>query len=121
MAVDTRVKLTEHEELMLLVYGSIVLRNKEATMMLRLANGDRYEAAHVFAGETRAIINYEGVFVMVDRFSPSEWELSGEPARPGVELKTLNALVKSIEGTTITVTKDPETDLSMSTTKDGDT
>jgi hypothetical protein len=54
-------------------------------------------------GDGRAILDI-GALVMADKLSNGAWEPSGEPARPGVELETLNALVKSREGTTVTVT-----------------
>ncbi len=67
---------------------------------------DMMQVVHRFS-DMRAIVNMEGVYVLVDRVSPTEWELSGEPARPGTELETLNALVKALEneGTTVTVVK----------------
>ena len=73
-------------------------------MMLKMTNGDRYEAVKAF-GNGRAIVCVDGALVMADLVAPDAWELSGEPARPGVELDTLNALVKS--GTTVKVT-DPD-------------
>ncbi len=77
--------------------------------MLKMANGDRYEAVHMFKGEMRAIVNVEGLYVFADRIAPDGWELSGEPARPGDELEMLNALVRATEaaGTTVKVT-DPD-------------
>ena len=64
------------------------------------------EVAHRFS-DLRAIVKYDGLYVMASRFSPTEWELS-EPARRGVELRTLNILVKRLEaqGTTVTETKE---------------
>ena len=53
--------------------------------------------------DVRIIVKYDGALVFADRISPSEWELSGIPARPGTELQTLNSLTQ--EGTTVTVTK----------------
>lgn len=69
---------------------------------LKLTDGKEYQVAHAF-GPDRAIIVYEGLFVLVDRVSAEEYELSGEPARAG-EAPILNALVDSIK-TITTVTK----------------
>lgn len=72
------------------------------TTFLTTDKGIQYEAVHMFE-PGRAIVNMEGAFVMVTlREDGCCWEL-GAPARPGVELETLNALVK--DGTTVTVTK----------------
>lgn len=60
------------------------------------------ECVHDF-GTGRAIADYDGAFVIVDRIGKDIWELSGEAARPGEELNVLNTFVK--EGTTTTVTK----------------
>jgi len=56
--------------------------------------------------DTRAIVRYEGVYVFADRFSPTEWELSGMPARPGTEKEVHDRLVKELvdRGTIVTVT-----------------
>ncbi len=54
-------------------------------------------------GTGRGIALYEGVYVMVDALPGLGWELSGEPARQGLELETLNGLVKPTEGTTVVV------------------
>lgn len=75
--------------------------------MLKMTNGDRYEAVHVFGGARRAIVNVEGAYVFVDHVTPDTWELSSEPACPGEELEMLTGLVKAGEITTITTT-DPE-------------
>lgn len=53
----------------------------------------------------RAIALYLGAYVMVDAVPYGGWEFSGEPARPGRELETLNRLVRALgEGTTVIVT-----------------
>lgn len=54
-------------------------------------DGTSYEIAHSFSS-TRAIINYEGLYVFVDQASDGTWELSGLPAREH-EKPILNALV----------------------------
>jgi hypothetical protein len=54
-------------------------------------------------GNGRAIGMLDGLYVMVDLTPLGEWEASGEPARRGLELDTLNALVKPTEGTTLVV------------------
>jgi len=64
------------------------------------------EVAHRFT-DTRAIVLFDGLYLMADRLSLDEWELSSEPARPGAELLTLNTLIARLvqEGTIVTVTK----------------
>ncbi len=55
-------------------------------------------------GMPRAIVEYiGGSLVMADQMSDSEWQVSSAPARPGIELDTLNSLME--DGTTVTVTK----------------
>jgi len=75
-------------------------------MTLTMENGATYECVRDFHNG-RAIVNMDGAYVFVDRTSQGSWELSGEPARPGLELLTLDALVKALEeqGTVVTVTK----------------
>lgn len=59
-------------------------------------------------GDDRAIINYDGAFVLVDRDSTGQWDLSGQPARLGPEQDTLKALLaQTLDQTVVTVTKDP--------------
>lgn len=61
------------------------------------------EPADPFAGQDRAIIKYHGdALVMARKVDGERWELAG-PARPGVELDTLNALLKD-QVTSVTVT-----------------
>ena len=57
-------------------------------------------------GNGRGIALYAGVYVMVDAAPGGGWLLSGEPARDGAELVTLNVLVKALiaKGTTVTET-----------------
>jgi hypothetical protein len=57
-------------------------------------------------GEGRAIIDFRGAYIMVDRRNDGLWEISGIPARPGDELELLTRLVRLREGTTVLVTKD---------------
>ena len=65
------------------------------------------EVARAF-DDVRVIVKYEGAYIFADRISPTEWELSDIPARPGAELQTLNSLVETIEveGTTVTIAKE---------------
>lgn len=66
-------------------------------------DGTQYKVAHLF-DETRAIISYDGLYVLVDRLPNGTWELSGEPARAN-EKPVLNALVAPmLDKTTVTVT-----------------
>ena len=58
--------------------------------------------AHNF-GNGRAIGMLDGLYVMCDFVTGTGWEASGEPARRGLELDTLNALVKPTVGTTLVV------------------
>ena len=53
-------------------------------------------------GNGRAIGLLDGLYIMADLSPLGEWEASGEPARRGLELDTLNGLVK--DGTTVVVT-----------------
>lgn len=70
-----------------------------------MIDGKLYEVAHEF-NPARAIINYDGVFVLVDKNADGTWDLSGEPARED-EKPILEALIKPFEDQTIvTVTKD---------------
>ncbi len=60
------------------------------------------EIVHNF-GNGRAIGKLDGLFVMCNLTPQGDWEASGEPARRGIELDTLNAFVKPTEGTTLRV------------------
>jgi hypothetical protein len=63
-----------------------------------------YDVVHTF-GDNRAIINYDGLFVLVDRVAGTDqFELSGEPARGENEKPVLDALVATIKDS-VTVTK----------------
>lgn len=73
-------------------------------MNITLTSGESCEVKNQWGG--RAIIDYSGVYVMVDQIDEVTWELSGEPARPGVELDTLNGLVKILEEKGTVTTKD---------------
>ena len=55
-------------------------------------------------GNGRAIGVLDGLYVMCDWVEGRGWEASGEPARRGFELDSLNALVKPTESTTVVVT-----------------
>lgn len=64
-------------------------------------DGKVYQVAHHFSKD-RAIIHWEGLFVLVDRVDEEHYELSGEPARPH-EKPMLDAFVATIEsGVTVT-------------------
>ena len=56
-------------------------------------------------GDSRAFINYEGLFVLVDKDAGGTWDLSGQPASPEEEviLKKLTELMN--DTTLVTVTK----------------
>lgn len=54
-------------------------------------DGKTYTVEHFFSA-TRAIINFDGLYVLVDKYPDGTWELSGEPAREN-EKPILNALV----------------------------
>lgn len=78
---------------------------KKACTFLTTAKGDKYESCHMFSHD-RAIANMEGLHVMFRLRDDGFWE-EGGPARPGIELDTLNALVKAAEEeakTTVKVT-----------------
>ena len=57
----------------------------------------------VNCADGRAIGVLDGLYVMCDWVEGRGWEASGEPARQGFELDTLNALVKPTESTTVIV------------------
>lgn len=67
-------------------------------------DGEECELVREYDG-LRGIVNYRGIYIMVDRLQDGGWDLSGEPARPGQELDDLNALAAAVE-TTLTITKD---------------
>jgi hypothetical protein len=55
-------------------------------------DGKEHDVVHSF-GDARAIINFDGAYVFVDRAFDGVWELSGEPARDGEEKQVLNKLL----------------------------
>lgn len=55
-------------------------------------DGKEYTVTHSF-GPSRALIDFDGAFVFVDKASDGIWELSGEPARDGAEKAALAALL----------------------------
>ena len=63
------------------------------------------EVLHRFS-DVRVLVRYDGAVIFADRFSPTEWELSGIPAVPGTEKEVFDRIMKTIvqEGTTVTVT-----------------
>jgi hypothetical protein len=71
-----------------------------------IVDGFSYNVVHVFRAN-RALINYEGLFVLVDMLTDGTWELSGEPASDEEEvvLKTFTAPMN--DKTVVTITKDP--------------
>lgn len=72
-------------------------------------DGKEHDVVHSF-GERRAIINFDGAYVFVDRAFDGVWELSGEPARDGEEKQVLNKLIAPhLDVVEVTVQK-PETD-----------
>lgn len=66
-------------------------------------DGKTYDLTHDF-GNGRAILMYDGLYIMVDRVDAVTYEISGEPARDGEEKEILNALIALIQ-TTTTVTR----------------
>lgn len=58
-------------------------------------------------GNGRAIGVLDGLYVMCDWVEGDGWHASGEPARAGAELETLNVLVKSLEAKGVVVTVTP--------------
>lgn len=70
-------------------------------------DGQSYKVEHLF-GDARALINYEGLYVFVDKRDDGVWELSGVPARED-EKPVLKALTDPMnDKTVITVTKPDE-------------
>ena len=65
-----------------------------------------YEVARLFSPE-RAIIEYEGLFVLVDKSVDDTWELSGEPAR-GDEKDALQELIAPMKDRTIVTVTPPD-------------
>lgn len=74
---------------------------------VKLPGGVEYEVAHFF-GDSRALVKYEGLFVLVDRDPQTgEWDLSGEPARNDEEKRIIAELTIPMEDQSIvTVTKE---------------
>lgn len=75
-----------------------------------MMDGSVYDAVHIFTGDRRAIVNMDGAYVIATRVTIDVWDcMSGDPARPGEELDTLNGLVRALgDGTTVTVTEPDE-------------
>lgn len=74
---------------------------------IKLSSGMKYEVAHEF-GPGRVLVNYEGLFVLVDRDPQTgEWDLSGEPARPD-EKPVIEALIEPMRDKSILVVKKDE-------------
>lgn len=73
---------------------------------VKLPGGVYYDVAHFFS-EVRAVIVYEGLYVLVDMDpATGEWDLSGEPARPD-EKSVLEELTASMKDrSVVTVTKE---------------
>lgn len=63
--------------------------------MISLSDGKQYMIVHAF-NEARVIIDYDGLFVLVDNDPQTGWELSGEPANQDEKpvLATLTASMK---------------------------
>lgn len=57
--------------------------------------------------ENRAIVQYFGLYVLVDKVDGT-WNLSGEPARPGVEQAAMKELTAPMEGKTVTTATIPD-------------
>lgn len=73
--------------------------------MKLVVEGQEYEVAHSF-NESRALINFDGLYTFVDRAPDGTWELSGLPARPD-EKPILDALIAPMKDKSIvTVIKD---------------
>lgn len=67
-------------------------------------DGKTYTVAHAF-GDSRALIDFDGLYVFVDKFPDGTWELSGEPARES-EKPVLKALTDPMnDQSVLTVTK----------------
>lgn len=72
-------------------------------------DGKEHDVVHSFE-DGRALINFDGAYVFVDRAHDGVWELSGEPARNGEEKQVLNKfLAPHLDVVEVTVQK-PETD-----------
>lgn len=77
--------------------------------MVISVDGKEHDVVHSF-GESRALINFDGAIVFVDRAHDGVWELSGEPARNGEEKQVFNKLMAPhLDVVEVTVQK-PETD-----------
>jgi len=73
--------------------------------VVTLTDGKTYMVAHAF-DSARALINFDGLYVFVDKAEDGTWDLSGEPARPD-EKPILNALLAPTnDKTVVTVIKD---------------
>lgn len=74
-------------------------------MTITLPDGKSYDVARSF-GDARAIINYEGLFVLVDKDATGQWDLSQKPA-DGLEKSVLVELTADMTDVTVTtITKE---------------
>jgi hypothetical protein len=70
-----------------------------------IVDGKACMIAHSFR-EDRAVVNYDGLFVLVDLGQDGTWSMSGEPARDE-EKAVMKTLTDPTEGkVVVTVTKD---------------
>ncbi len=72
---------------------------------ITMVDGVEYEVVRMFT-EARALINYQGLFVLVDK-SDVGWDLSGDPARTPEEKEAIETATADMRDKTVTeVTKE---------------
>jgi hypothetical protein len=70
-------------------------------------DGKSYEIVHYFSNK-RAIIDFDGAFVLVDHVQNEDWELSGNPAMENEKPILAAFLAPMMDKTILTVTPPDE-------------
>lgn len=68
-------------------------------------DGKDYEVVHSFS-ENRCLVNYDGLFVLVDQNSMGEWDLSGEPANAEEKVVIADATASMNDVSILKITKE---------------
>jgi hypothetical protein len=71
-----------------------------------LVDGKEYALVHSFR-DNRAIIDMDGLYVLVDKAPDGIWDLSGEPAREG-EKEVLQQLIEPMNDQSILTVTPPD-------------
>lgn len=81
--------------------------NDDAVAEKVLIQGEPYDVVHR-SSEDRVLVMFGGAYVFADRIpGTSAWDLSGVPARDGIEKEVLGRYVREMEaqGTVVKVTE----------------